>query len=44
MDKSLTVIKANLISGGFKNNEVLIGGKLFSIFYTPTSVTVKAKL
>lgn len=44
MDKRLTVIKANSISGGFKNNEVLIGGKLFSIFYTPTSVTVKAKL
>jgi hypothetical protein len=43
MGKSLTVLKANLIAGGFSNNEVSIGGKNFSVFYTPTSVTVEAK-
>ena len=41
--KSYTVLKANLISGGFVNDEVSIGGQSFSVFYTPTSVTVKAK-
>ncbi len=43
MGKSLTVLKANSIAGGFSNNEVSIGGKNFSVFYTPTSVTVEAK-
>jgi len=41
--KSYTVLQANSISGGFENDEVSIGGKSFSVFYTPTSVTVKAK-
>jgi hypothetical protein len=41
--KSYTVLQANSVSGGFVNDEVSIGGKSFSVFYTPTSVAVKAK-
>ena len=41
--ESYTVLQANSISGGFVNDEVSIGGEIFSVFYTPTSVTVKAK-
>ena len=41
--ESYTVLQANSISGGFVNDEVFIGGEIFSVFYTPTSVTVKAK-
>ena len=41
--ESYTVLQANSISGGFINDEVSIGGESFSVFYTPTSVTVKAK-
>ncbi len=41
--ESYTVLQANSIAGGFVNDEVSIGGKSFSVFYTPTSVTVKAK-
>ena len=41
--ESYTVLQANSISGGFVNDEVSIGSKSFSVFYTPTSVTVKAK-
>ena len=41
--ESYTVLQANSVSGGFENDEVSIGGKSFSVFYTPTSVTVKAK-
>jgi adhesin HecA-like repeat protein len=40
---SYTVLQANSIAGGFVNDEVSIGGKSFSVFYNPTSVTVKAK-
>ena len=40
--ESYTVLQANTISGGFENDEVSIGSKSFSVFYTPTSVTVKA--
>ena len=39
---SYTVLQANSIAGGFVNDEVSIGGKSFSVFYNPTSVTVKA--
>jgi arylsulfatase A-like enzyme len=41
--ESYTVLQANSISGGFVNDEVSIGGEIFSVFYTPASVTVKAK-
>ena len=41
--ESYTVLQANSISGGFANDEVSIGGESFSVFYTPTSVSVKAK-
>ena len=41
--ESYTVLQANSISGGFVNDEVSIGGEIFSVCYTPTSVTVKAK-
>ena len=41
--ESYTVLQANSISGGFVNDEVSIGGEIFSVFCTPTSVTVKAK-
>jgi hypothetical protein len=41
--ESYTVLQANSSSGGFVNDEVSIGGEIFSVFYTPTSVTVKAK-
>jgi hypothetical protein len=41
--ESYTVLQANSISGGFVNDEVFIGGEIFSVFYTPTSVTMKAK-
>jgi adhesin HecA-like repeat protein len=40
---SYIVLQANSIAGGFVNDEVSIGGKSFSVFYNPTSVTVKAK-
>ena len=41
--ESYTVLQANSISGGFVNDEVSLVGEIFSVFYTPTSVTVKAK-
>ena len=41
--ESITVLKAKLISGGFANNDALLDGKSYSIFYAPTSITVRAK-
>ena len=41
--ESITVLKAKLISGGFANNDALLDGKSYSIFYTPTEISVRAK-
>ena len=39
--KILTLLSANSISGTFVNNEVTVSGKTFSLFYSPTEVTLK---
>ena len=41
--ESITVLQAKSISGGFANNDVLLDGKSYSIFYTPTEISVRAK-
>jgi hypothetical protein len=41
--ESITVLRANSISGGFANNDALLDGKSYSIFYAPTAITVQAK-
>ena len=41
--ESITVLRAKSISGGFANNDVLLDGKSYSIFYTPTKISVRAK-
>ena len=40
---SITVLQGKLISGGFANNDALLDGKSYSIFYTPTSIAVRLK-
>ena len=41
--ESITVLRAKSISGGFANNDALLDGKNYSIFYTPTEISVRAK-
>ena len=41
--ESITVLRAKSISGGFANNDALLDGKRYSIFYTPTEISVRAK-
>ena len=41
--ESLTVLKAESISGRFDNDRISLAGKSYSIAYTATSVTVTAK-
>tara|TARA_B100000674_G_scaffold112092_1_gene83422 strand:+ start:19189 stop:21366 length:2178 start_codon:yes stop_codon:yes gene_type:complete len=41
--KSISVLKAKSISGGFSNNDALVDGKKYAIFYTPTGISVRAK-
>ena len=41
--ESITVLRAKSISGGFANNDALLDGKNYSIFYAPTAITVQAK-
>ena len=41
--KSVSVLKAKSISGGFSNNDALVDGKKYAIFYTPTEISVRAK-
>lgn len=41
--KNITLLKAKSISGGFVDNDTILDGKSYSIFYTPTAITVRTK-